>query len=386
MEPIIQSRLDNDIYKLYTQQFILHNFPQATAEFEFKCRTPGVDFSPIIGQIKYELENLCVLRYTQEEIAYLSCLNIFSDDYLSYLETEQLKMKNIEIGITDGELDIMAKGRWLESSPFEIPILSIVEELYFRHNVHSPDIEGAIARLEEKIKIAKEGSLIFSDFGTRRRFSRSWQEFVINILLKNRGCGFTGTSNPYFAMQHGRRPVGTQPHEIFQAMQALVPLKDSIKATLELWLKEYRGKLAIALTDILGMDAFLRDFDEYFAKMYDGCRQDSGDPIQWGEKLITHYEKLGIDSKTKIAVFSDGLDFPKAVKIAEHFNGRLDVRFGIGTNLMNDIPGVTPLQIVMKMTKCNSQAVAKISDSPGKEMCTDKEYLAYLKKLFQIKE
>ncbi|NQV00446.1 MAG: nicotinate phosphoribosyltransferase, partial [Parcubacteria group bacterium] len=173
-------------------------------------------------------------------------------------------------------------------------------------------------------------------------------------------------------------------HEFLQAAQALVRVQDSQKFAFQQWAEEYRGKLGIALSDVVGMDAFLKDFDLYFCKLYDGARHDSGDPIVWCEKLIRHYENNGIDPKTKTAVFSDGLTFPKALALAKEFEGRIKTSFGIGTNLTNDM-GITPLQIVIKMVECNGQPVAKISDSQGKEMCKDKAYLTHLKGVFNIK-
>jgi len=150
---------------------------------------------------------------------------------------------------------------------------------------------------------------------------------------------------------------------------------------LDVWAREYRGDLGIALTDVIGMDAFLRDFDMFFAKLYDGCRHDSGDPIEWGEKLIAHYESMNINPKTKTAIWSDGLTIPKAISIYMNFHERIKCGFGIGTNLTNDV-GFDPLNIVIKMIECNGQPVAKLSDSPGKTMCEDKEYVKYLKKVF----
>jgi nicotinate phosphoribosyltransferase len=196
---------------------------------------------------------------------------------------------------------------------------------------------------------------------------------------------FSGTSNVNWARLYGISPIGTMAHEWIQAGQAVgVRLVDSQKYMLQKWVDEYRGDLGIALTDTIGMDAFLRDFDKYFAKLYDGVRHDSGDPFEFARRFIDHYRNFGIDPRTKTLVFSDGLTFEKAVAIHKAFSGVINVSFGIGTNLTNDFPGVTPLSIVMKMQRCNGQPVAKISDEPEKAQCQDPNYLAYLKSVFNI--
>jgi nicotinate phosphoribosyltransferase len=183
----------------------------------------------------------------------------------------------------------------------------------------------------------------------------------------------------------GVPPVGTMGHEYLQAYQALgVRLRDSQTAALEDWVKEYRGDLGIALTDVIGMAAFLADFDLYFAKLFDGLRHDSGDPVAWGEQALAHYARLGVDPHTKRLVFSDGLDITRALGLHRHFADRVPVVFGIGTHLTNDL-GPEPLQVVMKLVRVNGQPVAKISDSPGKTQCEDATFLAYLRQVFGVR-
>jgi len=226
---------------------------------------------------------------------------------------------------------------------------------------------------------------LVSDFGTRRRYSVAWQEQVIERLMAVPEI-FRGTSNVYFAKQFGITPIGTMAHEFLQAFQALdVRLRNFQKAALEAWVQEYRGDLGIALTDVVGMDAFLRDFDLYFAKLFDGLRHDSGDPYEWGEKAYAHYQQLKINPKTKMLNFSDGLTLQKAWALYLHFNDRFQLGFGIGTHLTNDM-GQTPLNIVLKLVECNGQSVAKISDSPGKTMTDNDTFLAYLRQVFDIAE
>ena len=188
----------------------------------------------------------------------------------------------------------------------------------------------------------------------------------------------------YLAWQLHLVPIGTMAHEFLQSFQALgVRLRDFQKAALEAWVQEYRGDLGVALTDVISMDAFLADFDLYFAKLFDGLRHDSGDPYVWGDKAIAHYETLRIDPSTKMLTFSDGLDIDKVLSLYHYFSHKIPVAFGVGTNLTNDM-GLEALQIVIKMTHCNGQSVAKLSDAAGKTMCTDDTFLAYLRQVFQV--
>jgi nicotinate phosphoribosyltransferase len=286
--------------------------------------------------------------------------------------------------VTDeGGLSITVKGPWFLTIFFEIPLLSIVNEVYFKHTT-----DGAARRadgerrLAEKIDLARREGFRFSEFGTRRRYSYAWQKSVIETLCRSLPQEvYTGTSNTYFAKETGTMPIGTMAHEFIQAGQALdnVTLARSQASMLQAWVEEYRGDLGIALSDTLGFDKFLQDFDLYFAKLYDGVRHDSGDPAAWAERMIAHYERLRIDPRTKTLVFSDGLDFPRAAELWRRFRGRANILFGIGTNLTNDFSGVTPLQIVIKLTSCNGRPVAKLSDSPGKLMCEDEAFLSYLR-------
>uniref|UniRef100_UPI000F087811 nicotinate phosphoribosyltransferase n=1 Tax=Pseudomonas viridiflava TaxID=33069 RepID=UPI000F087811 len=211
---------------------------------------------------------------------------------------------------------------------------------------------------------------------------------AVRTMMRDFPGEFVGTSNIQLAREFNIRAVGTQAHEWFQAHQQLGPrLVDSQKAALDGWIKEYRGDPGLTLADCINQDAFLRDFDSYYAKLFDGCRHDSGDPLVWGDRMIAHYESLRIDPQTKTLIFSDGLNLgDKALRILRHFRGRINVSFGIGTDLTNGVEGVKPLSIVMKMVNCQGQPVAKISDAPGKSQCESPEFLSYLKQVFQVKE
>ena len=388
---IISSLLDTDLYKFTMMQVVLHQFPGAQVTYRFKCRTPGVDLRPYMDEIEHEIGELCMLRFTESELKYLSRYPFFKSDFIDFLGLFQMNAKYVSITpspLDNGEIDIVVTGPWLHTILFEIPVLAIVNEIYFRKNRPTPDFAEGRRRLEKKIALITDNrelsDIRIADYGTRRRFSRLWQEEIILTGRDRLGECFAGTSNVYYAMKHGLTPLGTMAHEYLQACQALGPrLRDSQVYGFEKWAHEYRGDLGIALSDVYGMNAFLRDFDMYFCKLFDGARHDSGDPFDWGERLIAHYKKNRVDPITKTLIYSDSLDFPLAVKLYQRFHGRVKLAFGIGTNLTNDL-GYKPLQIVMKMVQCNGQPVAKVSDTPAKNMCEDENYLNYLRQVFEI--
>ena len=394
---IIESLLDTDLYKFTMMQVVLHQFPGAQVEYRFKCRNPGVQLAPHVAEIRDEIRSLCTLRFQDAELAYLRSLRFIKSDFVDFLALFRLNEKYIQVSaLPTGEIDICITGPWLHTILFEIPVLAIVNEVYFRNTQKQPNFPEGRRRLDAKIaQLQADGleSLKIADYGTRRRFSRAWHEEVLRVLCArlgtddrgNGGAGqLAGTSNVLYAMQLGLTPLGTMAHEYLQACQSLGPrLRDSQVFGFEMWAKEYRGDLGIALSDVYGMNAFLRDFDLYFCKLFDGARHDSGDPFAWGERLLQHYRNHRVDPLTKTLIFSDALTVPRIIELHQRFHGRCQLAFGIGTNLTNDL-GHEPLQIVIKMTRCNDQPVAKLSDAPGKNMCDDEKYLAYLRQVFDI--
>ena len=397
MSAIIQSLLDTDLYKFTMLQVVLHQFPQTDSVYQFRCRNledtayPLVD---ILEELNEQLDLLCQLKFKEDELQYLRSLRFIKSDFVDYLELFQLKRRFIKASIDDqGRLDIRIEGPMVQAMMFEIFVLAIVNELYFRRIRDEQVLAEGERRLKAKIELLKhyessqqpnDPPFLVSDFGTRRRYSFDWQKHVVEEFNKAAPHIFRGTSNVLLAKQLGITPIGTMAHEFLQAFQALdVRLRDFQKAALETWVQEYRGDLGIALTDVVGMDAFLRDFDLYFAKLFDGLRHDSGDPYAWGDKAYAHYKKLKIDSKTKMLTFSDGLNLEKAWDLHQYFKDRFQVSFGIGTNLTNDM-GQTALNIVLKLVECNGQSVAKLSDSPGKTMTDNDTFLAYLRQVFDV--
>lgn len=388
---IINSLLDTDFYKLTMAQAVLHKYPAVTVRYKFECRN-GKKIS-FIDEINAELDHLCSLRFTAEEIKYLSTITFFKADFIDYLRLFQLNRDYIDAYLENNQLRIDIKGPWISTILFEVPVLAIVSEVYSRNQTDDEEaIKIGTANLKKKIRyltdLLKTGQIPgfkFAEFGTRRRYSASWQDRLIDVLRNRfRPHIFIGTTNVGLAMKHKLKPIGTMSHEWLMAHQQLgVRFADSQTAALDNWAQEYRGHMGIALSDVVGFKAFLRDFDLYFAKLFDGCRHDSGDPVSWCVKLIEHYDKLGIDPLTKSAIFSESVNFESAVELHQTFHEMIRVSFGIGTHLTNDV-GIEPADIVIKMVECNGQPVAKISDSEGKGMCEDPEFEAYLRKVYQI--
>ena len=391
---VITSLLDTDLYKFTMMQAVLHQFPGAQVSYKFKCRTTGVKLAPYVDEIRAEIRSLCKLQFTEQELDWMRAMRFIKSDFVDFLGLFRLNEKYIDVvGLPNGEIDIRIHGPWLHTILFEIPVLAIVNEVYFRNTQPVPDYVEGRQRLDTKIAQLQEDGLSdlkIADYGSRRRFSKAWHEEVLRVLTSRLGSGatgrFAGTSNSLFAMKLGLTPLGTMAHEYLQACQALGPrLRDSQVFGFETWAREYRGDLGIALSDVYGIEPFLRDFDMYFCKLFDGARHDSGDPFTWGERMIEHYKSNRVDPLTKTLIFSDGLTVPSTIELYQRFRGRGQLAFGIGTNLTNDL-GYEPLQIVIKMVECNGQPVAKLSDTPSKNMCEDTNYLAYLRQVFDIEQ
>lgn len=391
--PVVRSLLENDLYKFTMWQALLHCNPGAQAEYRFVCRnTPAFPLAELRPAVEAEMERLCSLRFAQEELDYLRNLRFIKSDFVDFLSVFRFQRRFLHIDTEGERLTIVARGPMVHVMAFEILVLYVVNELYFRRLGKCDEaLDEARRRLHAKVAQVREAlekgeignDLSLSDFGLRRRYSGVWHDEVVRTLARELPEVFRGTSNVHLARTLNLTPIGTLGHEFMQAHQAFgFRLRDFQKAAMESWVQEYRGDLGIALTDVVGMDAFLRDFDLYFAKLFDGLRHDSGDPIAWGEKAIEHYRRLRIDPHTKHLVFSDSLSIPKALTLYHHFRGRIHTGFGIGTSLTNDTP-FAPLNIVMKLVSCNGQPVAKISDSPGKTLCEDQTFLAYLRQVFQ---
>ena len=390
MEQIIVSLLETDMYKMSMGQAIYHQFSDYKTTWSFKCRNKDVHFTDeMVAEIKRQIQLYCNLRFTEDELEYLNNIKWIKGSYVDFLRLWKPRYEDFEI-TTNAEcgLAIETKGTWLNTSMYEIPTLAIVNEVYFRMAYDYEKLMKSFReRLQKKIQLLTDGTYqlgAFSEFGLRRRLSAEAQELAIQELAKANYpySKFVGTSNVYLAKKFGLTPVGTMAHEwimcVGQGNHKHNPAYSNWYA-LDAWVKEYGVLNGTALTDAITTDCFLKDFQLTYATLFSGLRHDSGDPIEWGEKMIAHYKELEIDPKTKTLLFSDSLNFEKADKLYRYFKDKAKVAFGIGTYIANDTE-VPTLNIVMKTTACNGMDVAKISDTPGKGMCKNPDYVHYLQR------
>ena len=386
---IINSLLETDMYKFSMGQTIFHQFTSYKTTWTFKCRNKDVHFTDeMVEEIKEQVQAFCQLRFTEEELEYLDNITWIKGTYVDFLRLWQPRYEEFTI-TTDAPcgLAIDAAGTWLNTSMYEIPVLAIVNEVYFRM-AYDYDVllKQFKRRLDEKVRLLEEDTYRlsdFSEFGLRRRLSAEAQEMAIKALAEVElpaDSHFIGTSNVYLAKKFNLKPVGTMAHEWImctgQGNHKHNPAYSNWYA-LDAWVKEYGILNGIALTDTITTDCFLRDFQLTYATLFSGVRHDSGDPYEWGEKMIAHYNSLGIDPRTKTLLFSDSLDFERATALYDFFKDKAKVAFGIGTFISNDTDE-DALNIVMKTTKCNGMDVAKISDVAGKGMCKNPDYVDYL--------
>ena len=396
-KPIITNLTDTDLYKLTTSAFAFANHPSSIAEFTFKCRNKDVDLRPFADEIREQIHALSDLSITEKENNYLLGLGLFSVPYLQALRSLSLRPNWHSVQVNGGgeELRITVRGPWWSTTLYEIFVLAIVNEIYMT-DLAAASGGGFKYRGEGERRLSADIRLLqtaphgfqWTEFGTRRRYTREWQDTVLDCHLHcspNDGNSdqtrklVVGTSNVHLAMKYDIPCVGTMPHEYLQSRQVFSSLSTFQKDALDAWILFWRGNLGVALTDVVGMSAFERDFDYLLAKAYDGVRHDSGDPVEWGNRVIAMYQKHGINPKTKKAIWSDGLDFTLAMNLHKKFSPSLQCGFGIGTNVTNNM-GLKPLNIVMKLTELDGQPVAKLSDAPGKTMCNNETYLAELRR------
>ncbi|EPN3979890.1 nicotinate phosphoribosyltransferase [Vibrio parahaemolyticus] len=401
---IIQSALDFDVYKVNMMSAVAALYPDAMVSYKFIVRSEE-DLSELLPEVKAEVLKLQDVRFTEDEIAYMKRVaQYLKPEFVEALRhfrfnpQSDVSFHNKTMSDGSSQLRITINGLWKETILYETIIMSIVSEVRSRQRWSDIPFEQFQTVLEDKVRYLKAElerrnitNFKFADMSTRRRFSFQAQRTMLEYLNKELPQCLTGTSNYHLARELDLTPIGTVAHEWFMGHQALVNVRDSQKIALQRWQKMFNGALGIALTDTIGIDAFLKDFDEELSNAYVGVRHDSGCPFTWGEKMIAHYESLGIDPMTKTLVFTDGLNFEQALDICEHFQGRVQVSFGIGTSLANDMGNYVndqgeayqPLSIVIKMVTCNGSPVAKISDEPEKAMCEDIFFLMNLKRRFE---
>ena len=392
LAPIVTSLLDTDLYKFNMDQVIFHKHTDLCGQYFFKCRNKNVVFTKeMADEINEQVDHLCTLRFKKEELEYLRSIRFIKNDYVEFLRLYHPLRDYVTIELRpEGELYVKVDGPLFSAMQFEIYLLEIINEVYFRMRFDYAKLRAdAEKRLDGKIKAFNEGKYTFrfAEFGCRRRLSREWEDEVIRRLSTELVNGnMVGTSNVYLAMKYGLTPIGTYAHEFVQMYQGIdrIPLAYTNHYAMRDWYDEYDGDNGTALTDTVTTDLFLLDFNRSMVNNYTGVRHDSGDPYEWGEKIIEHYKKYGVDPKTKLLLFSDSLDFDRAQKLYDHFKDKTKVSFGIGTFVSNDTYE-TALNIVIKLQYVNGRPVAKLSDTPGKAMCSDPEYLEYLKRSVEFR-
>ena len=397
LNPIINSLLENDLYKISMTQCIYHQFSGYKTTWAFKCRNKDVVFTPeMVQEIKDQIQHYCGLQFTEDELTYLDSIPWIKGSYVDFLRLWKPRYADFEITTDDPSgLTIETRGSWLNTSFYEVPVLAIVNEVYFRMNYNYDElIKSFEENLDAKIQKLIDGTYHignFSEFGLRRRLSAEAQDMAVRKLMENNGkfhktdklySNLVGTSNIYLAKKYNIKPMGTMAHELIMGIGQGNPKHNAAYSnyfTMEAWVKEYGILNGIMLTDTITTDCFLRDFDLTFATLFSGVRHDSGDPYEWADKMIAHYQKLGINPKTKTLLFSDSLNFEKADKLFNTYVDKTNVAFDIGTHISNHT-NVPALNIVMKPIMANGGPVAKLSDNPSKGMCRDQAYIDYLRR------
>lgn len=369
---LTRSILDNDLYKATMQQAAISQYDGLEVEYELTMRKKRDLPQGFIRELRRQIKLMANLAMTDEEYTWMKTspsLSFLKRSYIDFLRGYRYNPAEVTVQERKSKIKLKIKGPWYRTILWEVPLLALKSELYFVMKGEKPNMELFWRKLEEKNRMLVAAGCMFTDFGTRRRFSFDIHDKVVEYFAKNAPKNFMGTSNMYLAMKHGVRPIGTHAHEWFMAHAAMFGTRSANKMGLDAWMKEYGGRLGHALTDTFTTDAFLETFDYLFARQFDGVRQDSGDPFAFGEKIIAHYRSLNIDPASKMIIFSDSLDAEKAVALQKAFGGRIKVAFGIGTNFTNDV-GVEPLNMVIKLRYCwihgRRVEVVKLSDDVGK--------------------
>lgn len=380
---MIQSILDNDLYKFTMQQAVHMLYPRVDVEYIFINRSDTPFPDGFAEKLQCEVDRMADIKLTSEEKAFLSDTCYFMTPvYLDFLEHYSFDPKEVSLHQDGGRLNLSIKGPWYRTILWEVPLMAIISELYFvMTNAETVSHEKQTAINLNKARVLSDNGIKFADFGTRRRFSSLAHTTLIRDILGVEENTLIGTSNVFLARQFNIKPIGTLAHEWFMFHAVLNGYRMANPTSVDAWTAAFHGDLGIALTDTFTTDVFLSTFDTLHAKLFDGVRHDSGDPFTYIEKVIRHYEKLHIDPATKTIVFSDGLDITKAVHIHERCLGRINDSYGIGTNLTNDV-GVTPLNIVIKLAKCRTlpdkawHKAVKLSDEAAKHT-GEREELAH---------
>lgn len=388
MKPIIKSILDSDLYKMTQQHFVIQHYSDVDVEYTFNNRDKSMKFNQeAVDEITHQIELMSNLRLTDDEYDWMKKnLYFLPIAYLQYLAAYRFNPKQVDIILTNsGELEISINGKWRDTILWEVPLMSIISEVYFKYMDTDWNMNEQEEKAREKARLLSNSGCFFADFGSRRRRNYETHELVVRTMKDYKG--FVGTSNPYLAMKYGVKAIGTCAHEAIGAVAALESLNHPNKVFMERWIETYKGSLGIMLPDTYGLKSFLRDFSLEKAKLWDGVRHDSGDPYIFTDRIIEHYKKLGIDPTTKTIIFSDGLDDLTALSIANYCKGKIKFSFGIGTFFTSDFMKVSDpkikskaMNMVIKLTMADGIPVVKLSDSPGKAIGDSKmvEIMKYI--------
>lgn len=384
----LSSLLDNDFYKFTMQQCTVKLFPKAKARYRFINRGQHLFPKGFAEALKKSVEAMAALQLTKEEKEWLASTCPYLDPvYLDFLQGYRYDPSEVSINGSGNELSVTVKGYWYRTILWEVPLLCLISENFYQlQNIERQSNDAIIAKTEDKMKAYARLGVSIAEFGTRRRHSFEVQDLVVKTLDQF-GAPFVGTSNVLLAMKYHTLPIGTHAHEWFMFHAAKYGFKMANTMALENWINVYRGELGIALSDTYTTNEFFEIFDRKFAKLFDGVRHDSGDPVLFADKTINHYKSLGINPLTKTIIFSDSLNKEKVGRITEHCRGKIGISFGIGTNFSNDA-GPEPMNIVMKMTEAMPDKepwipVVKLSDEPMKHT-GDEATIALAKAVLQI--
>ena len=388
----LKSILDNDFYKITMQNAVVKIFPDERVKYQFINRGKHHFPEGFDEEFRKAVNAMAELKLTKAEKEYLKKTCPYLDlPYLDFLEGYHYDPSEVKIVQTGNDLEVTVEGQWYRTILWEVPLLALISELHYEMNHMERDSNQVVIQntFQKAEKLNKLG-VNFAEFGTRRRHSYKVQDLVVDSLVKDNKSGkFIGSSNVHFAMKYSIKPIGTHAHEWFMFHAAEYGFKMANELALEHWVDVYRGDLGVALSDTYTTDVFFQQFDKKFAKLFDGVRHDSGDPIEFANKTIAHYEKNGINPLFKYIIFSDGLNLEKVEEITNACKERIGISFGIGTNLTNDV-GLKPMNIVMKLIGVQANngdwiPTVKLSDEHGK-YTGDPKMIELAKEFLRIKD
>ncbi len=385
------SILDNDFYKITMQNAVVKLFPKQIVKYEFINRGAHTFPEGFGNALKEAVNKMAELKLTKDEKKFLAQTCPYLDlPYLDFLEGYHYDPSEVKIEQTENELKVSVEGLWYRTILWEVPLLALISELHYEmKHMERDSNEAVMNKTLEKAHQLNSLGVTFAEFGTRRRHSYKVQNLVMETLSQKKESTFIGTSNIHFAMKYNVKPIGTHAHEWFMFHAAEFGFKMANSLALEHWVDVYRGDLGVALSDTYTTDVFFQQFDKKFAKLFDGVRHDSGDPLEFADKTIAHYQNNGINPLFKYIIFSDALNLEKVEEITNYCKEKIGISFGIGTNLTNDV-GLKPMNIVMKLIgvkSINNEWIptVKLSDERGK-YTGDPKMIELAKEFLRIKE